>query len=236
MKAQVISNQSTFIWNEKMWFRGYQQRKRAIQERKRLYNDNGIVIAKNESYTRKQASTVFANAKEVYEYINTIKYYSDKCFYEIVEDYSKLYFDIDLEFNNISLKQVLEEIYDFLKLMYNIRPTETVFLAAHRGCKKSWHIIFPEYYVDYTERQELSKKLYNSGTSYIDWRVYNATQPFRLCGCYKPDDFTSKFYLVNKSDEKIHEISLDQFTTTMVTQIPVYARKLSSKESQNLIN
>ena len=52
----------------------------------------------------------------------------------------------------------------------------------------------------------------------MDWRVYNKNQPYRLCGCYKSNDFYSKLHLNDDNEDVIFHYDLNTFVDTMVTQ------------------
>ena len=77
------SSDLTFLWQNKIWFRGENQKLRAISERQRLYDNKGIVIAKNELNSNLQASTVFENPSELYDFIEKTPD-NLRCFYEII--------------------------------------------------------------------------------------------------------------------------------------------------------
>ena len=51
----------SFYWKDKLWYRGKNQKQRAISERQHLYNTRGVVISKNETNSNSQTSTVFEN-------------------------------------------------------------------------------------------------------------------------------------------------------------------------------
>jgi hypothetical protein len=225
------SDMLSFYWKDKLWFRGKNQRQRAISERQRLYNTKGVVISKNETNSNSQTSTVFENPSELYDYIQTTPQ-KIRCFYEIIEHNSKLYFDIEYQNYSLDLTDVLQHLYCILKLLYNIYPKKRIILSAHRFNKKSWHIIFPEYSISPEERKILSKYLKHSAKPYVDWRVYNNNQPLRLCGCYKPNDFCSKLHLNDDNEDVIFDYDSNTFVYTMVTQILPDSIPLKSKYSE----
>ena len=208
----------TFFFQNKLWFRGKNQKQRCIDERIRLYGKKGIVISKNEFRSEKQASAVFKNPSELYDYIKKTPS-NMRCYYEIIEYNSKLYFDIESNNNLLELNEVLQHLYAILKLLYNITPSIRRVLSAHRFDKKSWHFIFPEYSISPEEREKLSKYLKEFANPYVDWRVYNKNQPYRLCGCYKSNDFYSKLHLNDDNEDVIFHYDLNTFVDTMVTQI-----------------
>mgnify|MGYP001157229955 CR=1 FL=1 len=222
------SSDLTVVLNNKLWFRGKNQKQRAISERQKLYGNKGIVISKNESKSNKQMSSVFENPYELYDYTKQTPPHL-RCFYEIVEHNSKLYFDIEYDNYCLVLTEVLQHLYSILKLLYNISPKKRIILSAHRYNKKSWHIIFPEYSISPEERKKLSKYLQTSAKAYVDWRVYNTNQPFRLCGSYKSIDFSSKLYLMDDNENKILNYDSNTFINTMVTQINPDAICIKSK-------
>lgn len=222
----------TFFFQNKLWFRGKNQKQRCINERIRLYGNKGIVISKNEFRSVKQASAVFENPSELYDYIKQTPQ-NMRCFYEIIEYNSKLYFDIESNDCLLDLTEVLQHLYAILKLLYNIYPSIRHVLSAHRFDKKSWHIIFPEYSISPEEREKLSNYLKKFANPYVDWRVYNKNQPYRLCGCYKSDDFYSKLHLNDDNGDVIFHYDLNTFVDTMVTQTHRGALPLKYK---NVIN
>lgn len=218
-----------FVLHNKTWFRGHQQRQRAIAERKRLYGNEGVVISRNEGYSHKQASTVFRNAEDVYEFIKKMEYINDKFLYEIIEDKSVLFFDIDSECNDdLTLEDVVAHVYDIIKCLYSVVPNKHVVLSASRKGKLSWHILFPEYYIDSNERVLLSEYIKANSNYYVDWHVYNKTQALRLHGCYKPGDLSSRLKFVNDKGNINLNINEEQFISTMATQIQRDAVHLNS--------
>ena len=221
----------SFYWKDKLWYRGKNQKQRAISERQHLYKTKGVVISKNETNSNTQTSTVFENPSKLYDYIKTTPE-KIRCFYEIIENDSKLYFDIEYENYSLRLTDVLQHLYGILKVLYNIYPRKHILLSAHRFNKKSWHIIFPEYSISYEERKKLSKYLKIYAQPYVDWRVYNKNQPFRLCGCYKPNDFCSKLHLIDDNEDTIFDYDSNTFVYTMVTQILPNSISLKSKYNE----
>ena len=127
----------TFFFQNKLWFRGKNQKQRCIDERIRLYGNKGIVISKNEFRSVKQASAVFENPSELYDYIKKTPQ-NMRCFYEIIEYNSKLYFDIESNDCLLDLTEVLQHLYAILKLLNNIYPSIRHVLSAHRFDKKSY--------------------------------------------------------------------------------------------------
>jgi len=225
------SSNLTFFWQNKRWFRGKNQKQRALSERERLYDNKGVVIAKNELNSNVQASTVFENPSELYDFIKQTPP-NLRCFYEIIEQNSKLYFDIEYHDYSLNLTNVLQHLYSILKLLYNIYPKKRLILAAHRFNKKSWHVIFPEYSITPEERTKLSKYLKTCARPYVDWNVYNKNQPLRLCGCYKSNDFCSKLHLIDDNENTIFNYDSNTFMNTMVTQIDDDTINIKSKYSE----
>ncbi len=211
------SSDLTFLWQNKIWFRGENQKLRAISERQRLYDNKGIVIAKNELNSNLQASTVFENPSELYDFIEKTPD-NLRCFYEIIEHNSKLYFYIEYQYYSLNLTDVLQHLYSILKLLYNIYPKKRIILSSHRFNKKTWHIIFPEYSISHEERKKLSKYLKTFAKPYVNWKVYNKNQPLRLCGCYKSNNFCSKLHLNDENENTVFNYDSNTFISTMVTQ------------------
>ena len=136
------SSDLTIVLNNKLWFRGKNQKQRAISERQKLYGNKGIVISKNESKSNKQMSSVFENPYELYHYTKQTPPHL-RCFYEIIEHNSKLYFDIEYDNYCLLLTEVLQHLYSILKLLYNISPKNALY-SQHIDIIKNLGISFSQ--------------------------------------------------------------------------------------------
>ena len=206
---------TNFKYLEREWFRGPQQRRRAIEDRINKYGADGIILSMSEFKSNGHMSCVFPNSHEIISFIRNIDTSHEKCFYELIENKSKLYFDIDLPaISKLTDEDILNNIYGFLEKYFHIKPSKAYILTAHRKDKKSWHIIFPEYFLSSEDRKNLGNYIAYDNIPGIDFRVYNKTQPLRIQGCCirgRPDSI-----LVGKQ-------TLEE---TMVTIIPKDAKHL----------
>lgn len=220
-----------YIYRNKLWFRGKGQKKSAFKRNEFVYRNRGIVISKNEKNSNSHTSTIFNNINELFEFIK-ISNIHDRCLYEIISDKCQLYFDIDIN-NNIyvTLKNVIDHIYYFLYTYFNITPKKHLILCASRHTKKSFHLIFPEFYIDSLSKRILMKNIVKHGNEYIDYRVYNLYQPFRIFGSYKPREYDSELKIIDTQNNilSINDVSEQIFKMTIISNVSHFARALSKK-------
>lgn len=207
---------ATFFYKDREWFRGRGQRSRAIEDRINKYGENnGIVLSMSEFKSNAQMSCVFPDANSIVDFIYKVEP-KERCFYELIENKSKLYFDVDM-LSRVHLtteEEILANIEAFLKRRFNVSPNVKYILRAHREDKKSWHIIFPEYFLFADDRKNLIDHILDENMVGVDYRVYNKTQPLRLQDCCirnRPETVL----LGNKSIQE-----------TMTTNIPEYSQHL----------
>jgi hypothetical protein len=181
---EAYKDKNCFHYHESFWYRGKNQRQRAIEER---IKNNGIyrgfVISMSEFKSNAQMSTVVKDLSGITKLLLSFQP-EERCFFELIEERSKLYFDVDVPPTvQITKETVLNNIMKFLNNAFGIIPIKKHILTAHRSDKLSWHIIFPEYYITREDRKNFSDYILEYSIPFVDYRVYNKTQCFRMKGC-----------------------------------------------------
>ena len=181
---EAYKDNNSYYYNNLIWYRGKNQRYRAIQDRISKYGTfGGFVISMSEFKSNAQMSTVLKDVSSIEKFIYSFEP-SERCFFELIETRSKLYFDVDVPPKiTITEEIVIENIMFFLKNAFGIIPHQKHILTAHRNDKLSWHIIFPEFYITREDRKNLSDYILEYSIPFVDSKVYNKTQCLRMKGC-----------------------------------------------------
>tara|TARA_B100000965_G_scaffold100601_1_gene82530 strand:+ start:13737 stop:14432 length:696 start_codon:yes stop_codon:yes gene_type:complete len=181
---EAYKDKTCFHYHEMFWYRGKNQRQRAIEERINKYGIyKGFVISMSEFKSNAQMSTTVKDVSAIINLLSSFKP-EERCLFELIEDRSKLYFDVDVPPTiKITKENVLNNIMKFLNDAFGIIPTKQHILTAHRFDKLSWHIIFPEFYITREDRKNLSDYILEYSIPFVDHKVYNKTQCFRMKGC-----------------------------------------------------
>tara|TARA_Y100000389_G_C17384710_1_gene476351 strand:- start:213 stop:941 length:729 start_codon:yes stop_codon:yes gene_type:complete len=211
-----------YTYHDREWFRGQGQRDRAILDRTNKFGEtNGIVLSMSEFKSNAQMSSVFPDTNSIVDFINKVEP-EKRCFYELIENKSKLYFDVDISPNiQMTENDMLTNIYQFLKNRFNVTPNVRHVLRAHRKDKRSWHIIFPEFFLLPEDRRNLIDYILDENMIGVDYRVYNKTQPLRLQNCC----------IRNRPETVL--LGNNSMQETMVTNIKTDSRHLKIKPLQD---
>lgn len=130
----------------------------------------------------------------------------DRCFYEILlpNKPRKIYFDIDLEINEINREELIKEVKNAIFKLINKETTILIF-TSHTDEKSSFHIILPHYHVaneiaaaNFYEK--VLEQVDNKYHPFIDRTVYKNVQQFRLLGSHKYNKANTKIFSMDLSE------------------------------------
>ena len=140
----------------------------------------------------------FKNHIHLRKYMQNTEY-NNKCFYELITEkkFRKPYFDIDIDDIKLDEKIIIDEI--ILSISKILEDAVILIYSSHTKDKISFHIVIGNYYFINNQEnknfyQKVIENLKKETSEYVDSKVYNTVQQFRILGSHKYEKTNVKIF------------------------------------------